>query len=131
MGKQLMAKNTRLTGKDLLTKLSTIKGLDRREQAKQCGYISVNGKAQCSQFLEAIAIARGVLDKLPDDRGKKPNYITTVHANGSVVIGDSYIKEMGFEAGDRLEIRIKKNRIELVRISDLEEVEVKTIGENL
>lgn len=126
-----MAKNTRLTGKDLLTKLSTIKGLDRREQAKQCGYISVNGKAQCSQFLEAIAIAKGFLDDLPDDRGKKANYITTVHANETIVIGNSYVREIGFKAGDRLEIRIKKNRIELVRISDLEEVEVKTIGENL
>ena len=47
------------------------------------------------------------------------------------MIGNSYVREIGFKAGDRLEIRIKKNRIELVRISDLEEVEVKTIGENL
>lgn len=124
-----MAKNTRLTGKELVTKLSTIKGLNRRDQAKQCGYVSVNGKAQYSQFLEAIAIARGVLDKLPDGRGKKPNYVTTVHANGSVVIGDSYIKEMGFEAGDRLEIKLGYKHIKLVRISDLEDVEVKTTGE--
>lgn len=125
-----MAKNTRLTGKELLTKLSSIKGLTRREQAKQCGYISVNGKAQYSQFLEAIAIARGVLDKLPDGRGKRPNYVTTVHANETVVIGDSYIKEMGFEAGDRLEIKLSYKYIKLVRISDLEEVDVKTTGEN-
>lgn len=125
-----MANNTRLTGKELLTKLSTIKGLNRRDQAKQCGYVSVNGKAQYSQFLEAIAIARGFLEKFPDGRGKMANYITTVHANGTIVIGNSYIKEMGFEAGDRLEIKLGYKHIKLVRISDLEEVEVKNIGEN-
>ena len=125
-----MANNTRLTGKELLTKLSTIKGLNRRDQAKQCGYVSVNGKAQYSQFLEAIAIARGFLEKFPDGRGKMANYITTVHANGTIVIGNSYIKEMGFEAGDRLEIQLGYKHIKLVRISDLEEVEVKNIGEN-
>ena len=125
-----MTKKTRLVGKELLAKLSTIKGLNRREQARQCGYVSVNGRVQQSQFLEEIAIARGVLDKLPDGRGKKANYVTTVHANGAVVIGDSYIKEMGFEAGDRLEIKLGYKHIKLVRISDLEDVEVKDIGEN-
>jgi hypothetical protein len=125
-----MTKKTRLAGKELLAKLSTIKGLNRREQARQCGYVSVNERVQQSQFLEAIAIARGVIDKLPDGRGKRPNYITTVHANGTVVIGDSYIKEMGFEAGDRLEIKLGYKHIKLVRISDLEDVEVKDIGEN-
>lgn len=125
-----MANNTRLTGKELLTMLSTIKGLNRRDQAKQCGYVSVNGKAQYSQFLEAIAIARGFLEKLPDGRGKMANYITTVHANGTIVIGNSYIKEMGFEAGDRLEIKLGYKHIKLVRISDLEEIEIKTVGEN-
>ena len=58
------------------------------------------------------------------------NYITTVHANGTIVIGNSYIKEMGFEAGDRLEIKLGYKHIKLIRISDLEEVEVKNIGEN-
>ena len=99
-------KNTRLAGKELLAKLEALKGLPRKDQAKQCGYISVNGKAQYSQFLEAIAIARGFLEKFPDGRGKMANYITTVHANGTIVIGNSYIKEMGFEAGDRLEIGV-------------------------
>ncbi len=126
-----MTKKTRLVGKELLAKLSTIKGLNRREQARQCGYVSVNGRVQQSQFLEEIAIARGVLDKLPDGRGKRPNYVTTVHANGTVVIGDSYIKEIGFEAGDRLEIKLGYKHIKLVRISDLEDVEVETTGENL
>lgn len=124
-------KNTRLAGKELLTKLEKLKGLPRKEQAKQCGYISVNGKVQYSQFLESIAIARGVIDKLPDGRGNRANYVTTVQANGRVVIGNSYIKEMGFEAGDRLEIKLGYKHIKLVRISDLEEVEVKTTGENL
>ena len=121
----------RLQGKELLSKLEAVKGLPRREQAKLCGYMSVNGNAKCSQFLEAIAIAKGVLEKLPDGRGKRANYTTTVHANGTIVIGDSYTQEINFKAGDRLEIRIKKNRIELIRISDLEEVQVKTVGENL
>ena len=123
-------KNTRLAGKELLAKLEALKGLPRKDQAKQCGYISVNGKAQYSQFLEAIAIARGFLEKFPDGRGKMANYITTVHANGTIVIGNSYIKEMGFEAGDRLEIKLGYKHIKLIRISDLEEVQVKTIGEN-
>jgi hypothetical protein len=120
----------KLTGDDLLKELEILKtqGLSMRTIAKHCGYTSVHGRTQYSQFLEAIAIAKGVLDKLPDGRGNKANYQTTVHANGTVVIGGFYIKEIGFKAGDRLEIKLGYKHIKLVRISDSEQIE--NTGEN-
>ena len=120
--------NTKLVGAELLAKLELLKGLPKKEQAKQCGYISVNGCAVYSRFLEAILNANGGdICKSPETRGKKANYITTVHANGAIVIGDCYIREMGYKAGDRLEIKLEYKQIKLVRISDLENIELKKV----
>ena len=120
-------KNTKLVGAELLAKLELVKGLPKKDQASQCGYISVNGCVEYSHFLEAILNVNGSIDKSPENRGKKANYVTTVHANSSIVIGNFYIREIGYKAGDRLEIKLEHGQIKLVRISDSENIEIKKV----
>lgn len=118
-----------ITGKALLQKIKSSDDLPRRELAKLCGYYSVTKggetRINLAEFYDAVLAAKGIeLDKSKGDgRGREASYRTTVHKNGSIVIGASYTQEMGLKPGDEFEIKLGYKHIRLVQIdSDLSEL---------
>jgi len=111
-----------LTGKALLQKIKD-SDLPRRELAKQCGYYTVakdgETRINLAEFYDAVLAAKGIaLEPEPskDGRGREATYRVTVHKNGSIVIGDSYTKEMGLKPGDEFEIRLGYKHIRLIQL---------------
>ena len=111
-----------LTGKALLQKIKN-SDLPRRELAKQCGYYTVSndGESRISlaEFYDAVLVAKGIAlepEASKDGRGREASYRTSVHKNGSIVIGDSYTKEMGLKPGDEFEIRLGYKHIRLIQL---------------
>lgn len=111
-----------LTGKALLQKIKD-SDLPRRELAKQCGYYTVTKDGETrinlAEFYDAVLAAKGIaLEPEPskDGRGREATYRVTVHKNGSIVIGDSYTKEMGLKPGDEFEIRLGYKHIRLIQL---------------
>ena len=111
-----------LTGKILLEKIKT-SDLPRRELAKQCGYYTVSKdgetRTNLAEFYDAVLAAKGIAlepEASKDGRGREATYRASVHKNGSIVIGDSYTKEMGLKPGDEFEIRLGYKHIRLIQL---------------
>lgn len=113
---------TPLKGKALLQKLKELAHLPRRETAKQCGYVTGNGDSErvnLTDFYDAVLAAKGIdLDpeESRDGRGREATYRVSVHANGQIVIGSSYTREMNLEPGDEFEIKLGYKHIHLKQI---------------
>ncbi|MGE5655554.1 MAG: AbrB family transcriptional regulator [Actinomycetota bacterium] len=111
-----------LTGKALLQKIKSSGDLPRRELAKLCGYYTVTKggetRINLAEFYDSVLAAKGIeLEKSKGDgRGREASYRTTVHKNGSIVIGASYTQEMGLKPGDEFEIKLGYKHIRLVQI---------------
>jgi hypothetical protein len=114
-----------LTGKALLQKVKELSHLPRRETAKRCGYYTETKDGQTrvnlTDFYDAVLGAKGVpLDPegAKDGRGREPTYRVSVHANGQIVIGATYTKEMGLKQGDEFEIKLGYKHIHLKQIGN-------------
>lgn len=106
----------------MLQKLKELAHLPRRETAKQCGYITGSGDSErvnLTDFYNAVLAAKGLeLDpeETRDGRGREATYRVSVHANGQIVIGAAYTKEMGLKPGDEFEIKLGYKHIHLKQI---------------
>ncbi len=112
-----------LTGKALLAKVKELSSLPRRERAKQCGYYTTTKGGQVrvnlTDFYDALLSARGIPlspEAPKDGRGREPTYRVSVHQNGQIVIGATYTKAMGLEAGDEFEIKLGYKHIHLIQL---------------
>jgi hypothetical protein len=118
-----------LTGKALLQKLKELSHLSRREKARECGYFTVveddQIRIRSGEFMNAVLAAKGIsldTENDTDRRGREASYRVSVHKNGQMVIGASYTKEMGLQAGDEFEIKLGYKHIHLKQIgADVEE----------
>jgi bifunctional DNA-binding transcriptional regulator/antitoxin component of YhaV-PrlF toxin-antitoxin module len=116
----------RLEGKDLLAKLKECSELTKREAAIECGFFSeTNGKVRMNlpDFQEAILLAKGIVfqssAKNGRGRGVKANYQATVHKNGQILIGATYVKELGYKEGDVFDIKLGSKNIRLIPVNIL------------
>jgi AbrB family looped-hinge helix DNA binding protein len=114
---------TPLTGKALLQKIKELSHLNKREQARQCGYLSsakgTSERVQLTEFYEAIVEAIGYKldpDHPKDGRGREPTYRVSVHKNGQIVIGAAYTRAMNLSEGDEFEIKLGYKHIHLKQI---------------
>ena len=97
-----------LTGKKLKAKVKALQGATKKEIAKSCGYASKTKTGQervnLGSFYKALLEAEGMTFEAEPSgsagRGRTPTYRTTVHKNGTLLIGASYTKEMGLNPGD-------------------------------
>lgn len=113
-----------LAGKALLQKLKELNHLNKRDRARECGYITRSRDNQervnLTEFYEAILEARGIAvdpEQAKDGRGREPTYRISVHKNGQIVIGASYTREMGLNEGDEFEIKLGYKHIRLNQIT--------------
>ena len=112
-----------LTGKKLQEKVSQMKGADKKDIAKACGYVTTtkNGQERISlmAFYNALLEAEGLnfeAESKGDGRGRTASYRVSVHKNGNLLIGAAYTKEMGLEAGDEFEIKLGNKQLSLTRV---------------
>jgi len=101
-----------LTGSDLLAKVKELSDLNKSDLVRECGY--VKGDKLCfTQFYEALLEAKGVELTKPAKRGRNLTYKTKVQFNGKLMIGESYVKELGFKPGDEFEIKLGRKSVTL------------------
>ena len=118
---QLMSQ---LVGPDLLAKVKELGDVSKSDLVRSCGYVSTKKdgteRLNFTAFYEALLNAKGVAfdgdggGQGGRGRGKTASYRTSVHAGGNVVISSCYVKELGLESGDVLNIKVSRGRITLV-----------------
>jgi hypothetical protein len=119
-------KSEPLTGEALLKKVKELGHLSREGKAKECGYYTVtkNGveRVNVMKFLNALIDAEGIeLDGKANSNGRSgrsASYRISVQANGNLLIGAAYTKQMDLRPGDEFEIALGRKHIHLRQIMD-------------
>jgi hypothetical protein len=117
-------KNEPLTGNALLTKVKELDHLSKEQKAKECGYYTVtkNGveRVNMMKFLNALIEANEIpLDGKQSSNGRggrSASYRITVQANGNLLIGSAYTKQMDLKPGDEFEITLGRKHIRLKQV---------------
>ena len=102
-----------LVGQELLAKVRELKDLNKSDLVRECGYVK-NDKLCFTQFYEALLEAKGVELTKPAKRGRALTYKTKVQFNGKLMVGESYVQEMGFQPGDEFEIKLGRKSVTLL-----------------
>lgn len=100
-----------LTGSELLTFVKEREDTHTRAQlAREAGYVRTTekGKEQVlvKAFNDALLSATGVNLRIGKGPGRGPQYETTVHKSGVVLLGRSYTEKFDLQPGDVLEIEL-------------------------
>ncbi|MEO0758910.1 MAG: AbrB family transcriptional regulator [Cyanobacteria bacterium J06648_16] len=113
-----------LAGKALLKKVKDLEQASKEEKAKACGYYTMTKKGvvrvNMMKFLNALIEAEGIqLDSTQTANGRggrSASYRITVQANGNLLIGSAYTRQMGLQPGDEFEISLGRKHIQLKQI---------------
>ncbi|MFN4194721.1 MAG: AbrB family transcriptional regulator [Thermosynechococcus sp.] len=115
-----------LTGAALLEKYKQLEHLSYEEKAKACGYYTVtqSGKERISKLkfnkalLEALGLdLDGKSGRKGSRGGRSASYRITVQANGNLLIGSAYTRQMNLKPGDEFEITLGRKHIYLKQVS--------------
>ncbi len=113
-----------LTGEMLLSKVEQLEHLPKEQKAKECGYYTItkNGleRVNMMKFYNALLDAKQIkIDGKQGGNGRggrNASYRITVQANGNLLIGAAYTKQMELEPGDEFEISLGRKHIHLKQI---------------
>jgi AbrB-like transcriptional regulator len=113
-----------LMGEALLAKVKQLEHLSKEEKAKECGYYTItkNGveRVNMMKFYNALLEAKEIeLDGKQTSNGRggrSASYRITVQANGNLLIGAAYTKQMDLKPGDEFEISLGRKHIRLKQI---------------
>lgn len=117
-----------LTGEELLARVKDLDHLSKEEKARACGYYTQtkNGieRVNMMKFLNALLEAEGLdLESKQNGNGRggrSASYRITVQANGNLLIGAAYTKQMGLQPGDEFEIALGRKHIHLKQVGSSE-----------
>jgi hypothetical protein len=120
-----------LTGQALLNKVKELDHLSKEQKAKECGYYTVTKsgveRVNMMKFLNALIEAEGIeLDGKQGQNGRggrSASYRITVQANGNLLIGSAYTKQMDLKPGDEFEISLGRKHIRLKQVNSQEDDE--------
>ncbi|MBD2001625.1 MULTISPECIES: AbrB family transcriptional regulator [Cyanophyceae] len=124
-------KRETLTGEALLKNVKKLGNLSKQEKATACGYYTATKsgvkRVNMMKFLNALIDAEGIqLNGSQQEsihRGESSlNYRISVQANGNLIIGSAYTKQMGLSPGDKFEISLGRKHIHLRQL-DREEMQ--------
>lgn len=115
-----------LTGDALLTRVKELEHLSKEDKAKECGYYTItkNGveRVNMMKFYNALLEAKEIeLDGRQSGNGRggrSASYRITVQANGNLLIGAAYTKQMDLKPGDEFEISLGRKHIRLKQLED-------------
>lgn len=113
-----------LTGEALLKKVKELGNLSKEEKAKHCGYCTMTKagveRVNMMKFLNALIDAEGIeLDGKSSSNGRggrSASYRISVQANGNLLIGSAYTKQMDLTPGDEFEISLGRKHIQLRQV---------------
>lgn len=122
-----MAKDTPvkpLTGQELVEKVKELDSYSREEKAKACGYYSLTKagthRVNMMKFMNALIEAQGIQFDHPQNGngrgGRSASYRISVQANGNLLIGAAYTKQMGLKPGDEFDITLGRKHIKLKQV---------------
>ena len=126
-----------ITGEELTQKVKQLDHqLSKEEQAKACGYYSVNTngleRVNMMQFLNALIDAEGIdLDsatKTNGRGGRSASYRIHVQSNGNLLVGAAYTKELGLQTGDEFEVILGRKHIRLKQLEREEDVDIAAVA---
>jgi len=114
-----------LVGEQLIHKVKELDNISKEEKAKACGYYTItkNGheRVNMMQFLNALIDAEGIdLEGKSTGNGhggRSASYRITVQANGQLLIGSAYTKQLRLNPGDEFEISLGRKHIRLNHLS--------------
>ncbi len=120
-----------LLGEALVAKVKELENLSKEEKAKECGYYTVtkNGveRVNMMKFLSALLVANEIdVDGKQSSNGRggrSASYRITVQANGNLLIGAAYTKQMDLKPGDEFEISLGRKHIRLKQLDSEEAFE--------
>ena len=116
--------NEPLAGEALLVRIKQLEHLDKEEKAKECGYYTItkNGleRVNMMKFYNALLEAQEIeIDGKQSGNGRggrSASYRITVQANGNLLIGAAYTKQMDLKPGDEFEISLGRKHIRLKQL---------------
>jgi len=114
-----------LVGEQLIHKVKELENISKEEKAKACGYYTItkNGheRVNMMQFLNALIDAEGIdLEGKSTGNGhggRSASYRITVQANGQLLIGSAYTKQLELNPGDEFGISLGRKHIRLNHLS--------------
>jgi AbrB-like transcriptional regulator len=117
-----------LVGEALIKKVKELDHLSKEDKARACGYTTPNEKGgervNMMKFQKALLEATGLeLDSKTEAGsrgGRNAGYRITVQANGNLLIGSAYTKQMDLKAGDEFEITLGRKQIKLKLVNSEE-----------
>jgi hypothetical protein len=123
-------KNEPLTGEALLEKVKELEHYSKEEKAKECGYYTITKndvvRVNMMKFYNALLEAKEIeIDGKQSGNGRggrSASYRISVQANGNLLIGTAYTKQMELKPGDEFEISLGRKHIRLKQV-DAESVE--------
>ncbi|MGA1625425.1 MAG: AbrB family transcriptional regulator [Prochlorothrix sp.] len=119
-----------LTGEALLQKVKDLGPMSKDDKARACGYATKTKggveRVNMMKFLNALIDAEGIeLDGKGRDAGgrggRSASYRIAVQANGNLLIGPAYTKQMDLEPGDEFLITLGRKHIKLTQITDVDD----------
>lgn len=117
-------KNEPLTGEALLEKVKELEYYSKEEKAKECGYYTITKndvvRVNMMKFYNALLEAKEIeIDGKQSGGGRggrSASYRISVQANGNLLIGAAYTKQMELKPGDEFEISLGRKHIKLKQI---------------
>jgi AbrB-like transcriptional regulator len=117
-------KNEPLTGEALLEKVKQLEHYSKEEKAKECGYYTVTKndvvRVNMMKFYNALLEAKEIeIDGKQSGNGRggrSASYRISVQANGNLLIGAAYTKQMELKPGDEFEISLGRKHIRLKQV---------------
>ena len=114
-----------LTGEALLKRVQELEHLTKEEKAIECGYYTTekggNKRISLVRFLNALIEAEGIdLDNRSPNSGtrggRSASFRASVQANGNILIGTVYTKQINLSPGDEFEITLGRKHIKLIQV---------------
>jgi hypothetical protein len=117
-------KNEPLTGEALLEKVKELEHYSKEEKAKECGYYTITKndvvRVNMMKFYNALLEAKEIeIDGKQSGNGRggrSASYRISVQANGNLLIGAAYTKQMELKPGDEFEISLGRKHIRLKQV---------------
>jgi hypothetical protein len=118
-----------LQGDQLLAKLKELRGRNRSELVRACGYVSTteDGREHThfTDFYEAVLEAKGVHLPGQGERrrtrrgapGRQLSFNTHVHFNGNLMVGRAYTEQLQLQPGDQFRIQLADGEIRLIPLN--------------
>lgn len=123
-------KNEPLTGEALLNKVKELEHSTKEQKAKECGYYTITKndvvRVNMMKFYNALLEAKEIeVDSKQSGNGRggrSASYRISVQANGNLLIGAAYTKQMELRPGDEFEISLGRKHIRLKQLdSEMDE----------